>query len=250
MNQFATELANQLFWHNPLWYALIILVILLYIFRKRITGLAGEHWVKQELNKLPKEYKILNNVLIKYNDKTHQIDHLVISKYGLFIIETKQITGYITGNDYDKNWKVKAGNKTYYIYNPIHQNYGHKELLKEILLLNDNQLFPIVCISSNARVNVKSNLVLTIDKLINNIISYKEEILPNYEDIYNKLLELNITEKKIHKEHIKDTKVIKKNNESKLENKCPLCGGELVERKGYNTFIGCSNYPKCKYIKR
>lgn len=67
INTFATELANQLFWNNPLWYALIILVILLYIFRKRITGLAGEHWVKQELNKLPKEYKILNNVLIKYN---------------------------------------------------------------------------------------------------------------------------------------------------------------------------------------
>lgn len=31
---------------------------------------------------------------------------------------------------------------------------------------------------------------------------------------------------------------------------CPKCGGTLVERNGkYGTFIGCSNYPKCKYTK-
>ena len=33
--------------------------------------------------------------------------------------------------------------------------------------------------------------------------------------------------------------------------KCPVCGGTLKERKGpYSTFLGCSNYPKCKYTKK
>lgn len=32
---------------------------------------------------------------------------------------------------------------------------------------------------------------------------------------------------------------------------CPKCGGNLITRNGkYGEFIGCSNYPKCKYIKK
>lgn len=33
---------------------------------------------------------------------------------------------------------------------------------------------------------------------------------------------------------------------------CPECGHELVKRKSRygTTFIGCSNYPKCRYIKK
>lgn len=31
---------------------------------------------------------------------------------------------------------------------------------------------------------------------------------------------------------------------------CPRCGGNLVERSGkYGKFIGCSNYPKCRYTQ-
>ena len=38
-------------------------------------------------------------------------------------------------------------------------------------------------------------------------------------------------------------------NETKEKNMiCPRCGGDLVERKGkYGKFIGCTNYPKCKF---
>lgn len=32
---------------------------------------------------------------------------------------------------------------------------------------------------------------------------------------------------------------------------CPRCGGTLVKRSGkYGAFMGCSNYPKCRYIKK
>lgn len=37
---------------------------------------------------------------------------------------------------------------------------------------------------------------------------------------------------------------------SKTTEKCPKCGGSLIERKGkYGKFYGCSNYPKCEYTK-
>jgi DNA topoisomerase-1 len=36
-----------------------------------------------------------------------------------------------------------------------------------------------------------------------------------------------------------------------LEEKCPDCGAQLVERTGrYGRFVACSNYPTCKYVKK
>ena len=33
--------------------------------------------------------------------------------------------------------------------------------------------------------------------------------------------------------------------------KCPQCGGDLVRRQGrYGPFVGCANFPKCRYVQR
>ena len=40
------------------------------------------------------------------DESTHQVDHIVVSKYGIFVIETKQYNGYKKGNDYDKNGRL------------------------------------------------------------------------------------------------------------------------------------------------
>lgn len=38
---------------------------------------------------------------------------------------------------------------------------------------------------------------------------------------------------------------------NKEEEKCPQCSGKLIERHGkYGRFIGCSNYPNCKFTKK
>ena len=63
-----------------------------------------------------------------------------------------------------------------------------------------------------------------------------------------KIKKNNIQDRKRRNQHIKDikNKIIKKDRD-----RCPKCGGELVERESkYGKFIGCSNYPKCKYIKK
>lgn len=44
---------------------------------------------------------------------------------------------------------------------------------------------------------------------------------------------------------------IPKKEAVKTGDDCPTCGSPLVIRKGkYGAFVGCSNYPKCKYIKQ
>lgn len=53
-------------------------------------GKRGEMTVFRLLKKLPDEYHLFNDVLLKTkNGRTVQIDHVVVSPYGMFVIETK-----------------------------------------------------------------------------------------------------------------------------------------------------------------
>lgn len=250
MENFYLQLFIIFILKNPLFWFLIFLSFICTIFYKQIVGKAGEYHVKRELRKLPKsEYLTINDVMIKNKDITHQIDHIVISKYGIFVIETKQYNGYIVGNEYDKNWKQ---NKKYYINNPIHQNYGHVKALEEVLGLPENYFLSIVCISSTAKFKISSKSpVLHIYELNKYILSFNERYIDEYENIYNTLIKLNIVDKSERKAHIKYAKNIKNSKEINLETTCPRCGSKLVNRNGkYGEFVGCSNFPKCKYIKK
>ena len=232
--------------------SLFAISLIISINRRKVYGKAGEHWTKQELKKLNDEYKIINNVMIKTNDeKTHQIDHIVVSKYGIFVIETKHLNATIEGNDYDKNWTYKLRKKTYYIKNPVHQNYGHVQALKEVLNIEEDKFIPLVCITSAARLKINSNEVIRYYELVNRIKNYNIIKIDNEEEIYNKINSLNIKDKQERKQHIRYAKDIKEQNETDNRNKCPLCGAYLVGRTGKNgPFTGCSNYPKCKYTRK
>lgn len=237
---------------SPQVLIMIILCILMDVYYKKFIGMAGEFWVKKELKKLPDEYLVINDIMIKTKDGiTHQIDHVVISKYGIFVIETKQYNGYIKGNDYDKRWLIKNGKKKIYVNNPLHQNYGHVKSLEEILNLPEEKFISLVCIPSRVTLSVKSNNVTRIYDLIDKITSYKEDIIENPNEIYEIINSLNITDKVERKVHVKNAREIKSNKDEELKNKCPKCGGELIKRNGkYGEFMGCSNFPKCRYIAK
>ena len=122
----------------------------------------GEFWVKFELKKLPnKEYYVLNDIMIEDEQGTHQIDHLIVSKYGIFVIEMKNYYGLITGDEYKDKWTQYLGRNKYYFKNPIHQNYGHVKCLEEVLKLENMFFIPIVCFSNSARLKIKTNSIVT-----------------------------------------------------------------------------------------
>ena len=233
---------------------LIILCVLLKIYYPKFRGFMGEFWVKLELSKLPKEqYIVLNDIMIKDERGTHQIDHLVISKYGIFVIEMKNYYGLIKGNEYQDKWVQYLGKNKYYFKNPIHQNYGHVKVLEKILNLNINKFIPVVCFSNQAKLNITNkSIVVQLDKLLKIIKQFNEVQLEiDINPIANKIESLNIIEKDKRKKHIKNIKQ-KINEENVKENHmiCPKCGNNLVIKNGkYGNFIGCSNYPNCKYTK-
>ena len=81
------------------------------------------------------EHYLVNDVILGTPDgKTHQIDHIVIYKTGVFCIETKNIEGLILGHPNVNPWKVYVGNnEPYDLFNPIMQNKTHVKVLSEFL---------------------------------------------------------------------------------------------------------------------
>ena len=230
---------------NPIIILIILLGLISVIFYRQIVGWFGEHWTKRALRRLPKtKYKIINNLFLSIDGSTHEIDHVIISRYGIFSIETKQYNGYLTGTKYDKNWVRHVGKNKYYYTNPIKQNYGHCKVLSKILNVDESKVYNIVCITGNAKLKIEHNgEVVGYNTIVDKIMSYDEEIINNVDEIYDTLIKNNMKDRKLKREHNRN---IKHNDYSK----CPKCGGSLIEREGkYGVFIGCSNYPKCKYTK-
>ena len=192
--------------------------------------------------------------MLEDQNGTHQIDHIVISKYGIFVIETKNYYGMIVGDEYQVNWTQYLGKNKYSFKNPIHQNYGHIKVLQEILKLGNNVFIPIVCFSNQAKIKVKNkSIVIQLNYLIETIKKfYKAELDIDINLIANKIESLNLKDKEKRRKHINNIKEKIKEDNIKANNMiCPKCGNKLVLRNGkYGTFVGCSNYPNCRYIKK
>lgn len=220
-------------------------------------GKVGEKRVAKILSRLSnEEYHIFNDVVISYGKGTSQIDHIVVSQYGIFVIETKFYEGWIFGSEESEYWtQIIYRNKARF-YNPILQNKGHVKALKA-LLKESGDLFicPIVTFSDRASLNIKTDeSCVTYWKELPKIISGFTEVLITPEQVNEICLKIesskyDVKDKDILRKHNEWVKSTQKKKEEKInQGVCPRCGGQLILRKGkYGDFIGCSNYPKCRY---
>ena len=167
-------------------------------------GYIGEKIVERELKKLPEDYKILNNILIKNNDRSSQIDHIVVSNFGVFVIETKMYKGWIYGKEKQRRWVQNLYGKKYYFKNPLHQNYGHIQNLKEIKGLEDVEFISLILFSERATLKNEIRNVIHFSKVRRWISNYQEIIYTDkqIDFIYNTIANKNIKDKEARKEHV------------------------------------------------
>ena len=238
---------------------IIILVVIILIVKFKspnIKGNIGERKVSKALNTLDNnEYKVINNVMIRTDRGTTQIDHVVISVYGIFVIETKNYKGLIFGNEYDDNWKQVIYKRSERFRNPIKQNYGHVAALKERLNLEkDLLIISIIAFTNRASLKVNTKTPVMYDSnVVSYIRGYNNKLISedDVKRIYYDLLMSNIDSKDTRKEHVHSIRKNLRERENNINNNiCPRCGKALVKRQGkHGEFIGCSGFPKCRFIK-
>lgn len=81
----------------------------------------------------PPAYHLLNSVTLQVDDGTTQIDHVLVSRFGVFVIETKQYKGWIYGTASQPSWTQVLYKHKYRFQNPIHQNYKHLKAVQALL---------------------------------------------------------------------------------------------------------------------
>ncbi len=136
---------------NPI---VLIGLFALVVFLNTATGkgFIGELVVNLIIRSLNKEdYRLYHDLYIPKADKTTtQIDHVVVSKFGVFVIETKNYKGWIFGDERSKKWTQVIYRKKSTFYNPIMQNKGHIRSLSVFLDIERNMFVSIIVFTTRA----------------------------------------------------------------------------------------------------
>lgn len=137
-----------------------------YIFTPEWQGKRGEKFCQHELEKLKKkgmEGEVVRNVYVpkKKEGEFSEIDVCWVTQKGVFVIESKNYSGWIFGDDEQANWTVTFpnGSKKRF-YNPVKQNKTHVKWLRNELG-EDVPLFPVVAFSERCelkKLDVKGDM--------------------------------------------------------------------------------------------
>ena len=251
-------------------FLILVVVIFIVILAKGgyflPKGEYGEKRVSSILSRLPSDYyNVFDDVIIPTSKGSAQIDHIVVSVYGIFVIETKNYSGKVYGSENSEYWteyfnwfsrvwyKYGHHSESYSFYNPVRQNEGHIRAIRNLLKGNgDLYICSVIAFSNEAElhVSVSSADITHWRYLDDTILNYKDQLLSKEQvlSITRIISDLEKTDEKIS-EHIYNTiKTKEAKSELIRSGRCPRCGGELVLRNGkYGMFYGCSNYPTCRY---
>ncbi len=218
-------------------------------------GRHAERLVYKELLHLPDEYILFNDLWFGRNGIYVQIDHLVVSPYGVFVIETKGHRGWILGSEYSEWWTQSINGRRFSFFNPIKQNEGHVRYLHNMLRhVADIPLVPIVVFnnSTELKVHAKEHIVINRCSLVRIITEHSRPVLTK-EEIDKVVDTINANtriadeyDKQMHKAHIEARR--RWTERQIAGGVCPECGGRLVRRYGkFGAFYGCANFPRCRF---
>ena len=146
MIDFSTIISSVLSNLMQFWYLIPIILILMFFKSPLGKGLLGEMLVNFAVNvRLNKQkYHLLKNITLPTDDGTTQIDHIVVSQYGIFVIETKNMKGWIFGDEHQKTWTQKIYKHTTKFQNPLHQNYKYTKTIESALNINADKIFSLI----------------------------------------------------------------------------------------------------------
>lgn len=229
------------------------------IFTKENKGNRGEKKVARKLKKLPgKKYILVNDIMLENNYGTTQVDHIVVSIYGVFVIETKNYLGNIYGNDYIAQWTQEINGRRYYFHNPIKQNYAHAKAVQHLLHIKKSDIISMVVFADTSErcwLEVESSYpILHISRVKRYIKKGYKEVIFTEQDVEvmaQELLNADITSNRNKRGHIREIKHRIKSDQKYLSrNRCPRCGRKLHYMKRTHRTIKVCRNSECNFSIR
>lgn len=231
--------------------------------RKGARGELKVHNALKEVIEGP-DYKVFSDLILPTVRGTTQIDHLIISRFGIFVIETKNMSGWIFGSEDQRKWtQVHKGGKRRSFQNPLQQNYAHIKAVQEILQVDQHIFHNLVAFTGTAepKTAMPDSVAWGLKDLGKLIAQKRIEVLSdaNVQVYVNTLqrtaLENTKAARDTHIQNLKNNAEAKKlsppirNLDTNDQTSCPKCGAHMLKRtnrKSGETFWGCTRFPKCK----
>jgi len=202
----------------------IVFMLLVVVFFKTPIGkgMIGE-WVVRFFmgkNRPKKDTFIIHDLMFYDGAKSVQIDHVLINAHGVHVIETKNYGGMIYGKENDKEWTqvLSFGKVKHTFYNPIKQNQGHLQSLKQVMPMK-SPIYSYIVFTGRATLRVKTEHIPVIYplSLMKQIGKHRKDSFRmksiDVRKLYDALKDLKKTNTIIRQEHIQgieQRKVIRK----------------------------------------
>lgn len=227
-------------------------------FKIQATSFIGESVFENLARKyLDDNYHIVCDVVLKAHNGTTQIDQIIVSRFGIFVVEVKTYKGWIWGNQRDARWTQTLYGEKNSFQNPLRQNYKHIKSLQSILEFPDSIFKSIIVFSAEAqfRTELPDNVVRGGADYIRFIKKHQSVILSDNEvsESVSKISDNRLSSAE-HQTYMQKTRQQYEKADRNNPPDCPRCGKNMVLRKskkGYykeHIFWGCSSYPDCKAI--
>ena len=253
-----TVVASGLF--KNAWFLIPLAIVAFLAKSAWFKGVVGEAIVSLlavfYLNK--DDYHLVSNVTLPTEDGTTQIDHIIVSKYGVFVVETKNMKGWIFGRADQPYWTQKIFKVSHKFQNPLRQNYKHTKTLHRCLNIEEDKIFSVIVFVGNS--TFKNELPHNVTRAGGYIRFIKSKTNEVLNDVQVKEILSQIQEGRLkpslktnigHRKHVKE--LVTKKEKDIL---CQQCGSKMIKReaaKGANKgkqFLGCSAFPKCRSIQQ
>jgi hypothetical protein len=199
-----------------------------------------------------KTYKRFHDIIIPTANGTTQIDHILVSPFGLFIIETKNRTGWIFGSENQANWTQSLYGKNYSFQNPLRQVFRQKKSLAEFLEVEEASIHTVVYFVGKCRFKTPLPSNVLRSGLGRYVKRFRSQVFsaPEIDRVVQRLTRHRADSKLTKRDHLRSL-----NERHRSTTKCPKCGRKLVPRTVRNgpttgtSFLGCEGYPACRFTK-
>lgn len=199
------------------------------------------------------EYRHFRRIIIPTLRGTTEIDHLIVSRFGVFVVELKDRSGWIFGNATDAYWTAVHFQKKFKFQNPLHQNYGHVKALESFLGVDARLIHGIVVFRGSFEFKTAIPPGVLCHRYKSWVASKKEVVL---DDTAVDAMSQTLQSEAKHGwlagiRHVRSLRA-----RYSTETTCPKCGGDLrlvTQRHGRepgSQFLGCTNYPACRYTRK
>jgi restriction system protein len=243
---------------EQLWWVLPLFILGALLKSSWFKGVMGETMVRLSAKFLldPTEYRAIHNVTLTTPDGTTQIDHVFVSRFGIFVVETKNYSGWIFGDESKSMWTQKIYKTTYQFQNPLRQNYKHLKALEALLSIPPEKFHSVIVFvgGSTFKTTMPDNVTysggyIRYIKSNTDVIFTDAEVEEIYQSIFTGRLKPSFATSRAH------IKNVQNRLDPDAPRLCPKCGSDMIQRsvksgeKAGSKFWGCSQFPKCRTVQ-